>query len=343
MDRFLENYWNLDQIRGWAETRDPEIVRAAAWPQFGRPKKSAEIAIRVTHSATAVLRDGRDVDGELWTASGWPVETKKFEPPPIVQRYADKHEIPVYQAYLYKNLQVRWPFNPRPAKLDQAWKFASETDRARLVAITVDHFEDNAAILADERVDELEPNLAEILRQTLSSPLVQGPPHVFFREPFPTIDYMTHLFQEDRLQALGNKPNEAEAVIISKLNWSGLEIGVGGEYQRLGVWLRGKISTIGHGEFENVRVFRDDVLRDFPAEQPGVHDPEPEAVTDNEIREMIRAACQGNGGFIGQNAGADIVRQHFPSVTRDRARELIKQVTGNAKPGPKGPRFRRSA
>ncbi len=78
MDRFLENYWNLDQIRGWAETRDPEIVRAAAWPRFGRAKKSLEIAIRATHSATDVLRDGRDVDGELWAASGWPAETKEL-------------------------------------------------------------------------------------------------------------------------------------------------------------------------------------------------------------------------------------------------------------------------
>jgi hypothetical protein len=90
MDRFLENDWNLDQIRGWAETRDPEIIRAAAWPRFGKPKKSLEVAIRATHSATDVLREGRDIDGELWAASGWPAETKRFEDPPIVQRYTDK-------------------------------------------------------------------------------------------------------------------------------------------------------------------------------------------------------------------------------------------------------------
>jgi hypothetical protein len=29
MDGFLDLFWNLDQIRGWAETRNPELVRAA--------------------------------------------------------------------------------------------------------------------------------------------------------------------------------------------------------------------------------------------------------------------------------------------------------------------------
>ena len=70
MDAFLEPFWNLDQIRGWAETRDPEIIRAAACPRYGEPKRTLEIAIRTTHMATAILRGGRDIDGELWAASG---------------------------------------------------------------------------------------------------------------------------------------------------------------------------------------------------------------------------------------------------------------------------------
>ena len=59
MDAFLEPFWNLDQIRGWAETRDPEIIRAAECPRHGEPKRTLEIAIRTTHMATAILRDGR--------------------------------------------------------------------------------------------------------------------------------------------------------------------------------------------------------------------------------------------------------------------------------------------
>lgn len=102
MDPFFENYWNLDQIRGWAETRDPEIVREAALPRYGRPKKTLEIMVRVTHSATVLLHDDRDVDGELWAASGWPPKTQKFEPTPFAQVYADKHGVPAYQVPLYK-------------------------------------------------------------------------------------------------------------------------------------------------------------------------------------------------------------------------------------------------
>jgi len=307
-----------------------------------RPKKSVEIGIRVTHSATAVLRDGRDVDGELWAASGWPAETKEFEAPSIVQRYADKHGIPAYEAYFYKDLQVCWPFDPWRPKLNQAWKFASDADRALLVDITLDHFKEKAEILADHRLGKLAPSLCQVLRETLSSPPVQGPPHVFFRKPFPTIDYLTHLFQEERLQALGNKPNELEAVTISKLNWSGLEIGVGGEYERLGVWPRGRICITGHGEFENVRVSRAELLREFPAELPQADDPAPETVSDDVVLELIRTASQQNGGFIGQRAGSDLVRRRFPAIARDRARQLVKQVTGSDKPGPKGPRIRRS-
>src|ERR1700722_11426727 len=47
MDPFLEAFWNRDQVHGWAETRDPELVRAAAVPRYGKPKKWIEIAIRI--------------------------------------------------------------------------------------------------------------------------------------------------------------------------------------------------------------------------------------------------------------------------------------------------------
>ncbi len=103
MDAFLEPFWNLDQIRGWAETRDPEIIREAAWPRYGQPMKTPEIAIRTTHMATAILRDGRDIDGELWAASGWAPKIKAFEPLPMVQDYAERHGRPAYLAYRYKD------------------------------------------------------------------------------------------------------------------------------------------------------------------------------------------------------------------------------------------------
>jgi len=51
MDEFLEPFWNLDQVRGWAETRDPEIVRAAAMPRSGAPRRSHEIVSLSIHVA----------------------------------------------------------------------------------------------------------------------------------------------------------------------------------------------------------------------------------------------------------------------------------------------------
>jgi hypothetical protein len=53
---------------------------------------------------------------------------------------------------------------------------------------------------------------------------------------------------------------------------------------------------------------------------------------------VIREAVGANGGFLSQDAGAEIVRMRFPDIGRDRARDLVKQVTGNDKRGPKGPR-----
>ena len=52
MDTFLETFWNLDQIHGWAETRDPELVRDAALPRYGTPKKTAAVAIPVAYLPT---------------------------------------------------------------------------------------------------------------------------------------------------------------------------------------------------------------------------------------------------------------------------------------------------
>ena len=341
MDYFLETFWNLDQIRGWAETRDPELLRAAALPRYEVPMKTLQIAIRSTHAATAALRDGRDIDGELWAASGWKPKISEFVAPIIVQRYADKHGVPPYEAYLYKELQVHWPLDPAARALGHALRHASESDRTKIVEIVNDHRGDYAGILKDPRLERLTPHLCQRLRRRFSSPEVQGPPNVFVREPFRTIDYLKHLFEAGRLQAFGNLLNDPTALTISAVDWGGLEIGVGGEHQRLSVWMRGKISTSGHGDFENVRVSREEVLREFPVEPPEVEDPQPEAVTDDEIRDFLRAASDRNGSIIAQNAGAELVRKRFPHVCRDRARRLVKQVTGSDKPGPKGPRRRK--
>ena len=343
MDAFLEPFWNLDQIRGWAETRDPEIIRAAACPRYGRPKRTLEITIRTTHMATAILRDGRDIDGELWAASGWAPKIKPFSPPPMVQDYAEKHGRPAYLAYRYKDLQVQWPVNPKALALARAWRFASEQDRELAVEITVDHYEDLRGAFDDERLRKLPPSFTYLLRDVVFGPEMQGPPHVYIREPFRTLDYMEYLFRSGRLEAAGNRPNNPEAIIITPVDWGGLEIAVGSDQERLSVWIRGQIKTSGRGAFENVRVARDQIFREFPAGSLAAADAQPTAATDDEIREVVRAASERNGGFIAQSAGAELVQQHFPEVSRDRARQLVKQVTRSDKPGPKGPRLRKNA
>ena len=131
--------------------------------------------------------------------------------------------------------------------------------------------------------------------------------------------------------------------MISADDWGGLEIAVGGDQERLGVWMRGQIKRTGRGDFEYVRVARAEILQEFPAQSPKAEYLQPSAVTDDEICEIIKAASERNGGFIAQNAGAELVQQCFPQISRDRARWLVKQVTRSDKPGPKGPRLRKSA
>ncbi len=60
--------------------------------------------------------------------------------------------------------------------------------------------------------------------------------------------------------------------------------------------------------------------------------------SDDDARALIRTAIVQNGGFIGQKDGAGIVRKKFPSFNKDRAMGLVKEMTANDKPGPKGPR-----
>ena len=107
--------------------------------------------------------------------------------------------------------------------------------------------------------------------------------------------------------------------------------------------MRGQIKRTGRGDFENVRVARGEILQEFPAESPQLEDLEDEAVTDDDICEIIRAAAERNGGFVTQNAGTELVQQRFPEVSRERARQLVKRVTGSDKPGPKGSRLRKTA
>jgi hypothetical protein len=331
MDPFLETFWNLDQIHGWAETRDPELVRDAALPRCGTPKKTAAIAIPVAHLPTPLLRGQRDIDAELWAASGWEPKIANFVPSKNFQEYAEQRGMPVWQAYRYKDIAVTLPFDSAKRSLGREWKFAAARDRSLMTEITLDHHEDASGILVDVRLERLTPKLVQLLREAAAvSPSVQGPPHVFLRERFRTIDYLRHLFEQGRLKAIAHRPNDPAGKVMSVYDWGGLEIAVGGDHERLSVWMRGKVGTIGPGAFENVRISRDEVLREFPVEPPESEDLEPAVVSDEQVRAVVRAAVASMGGFIGQAEGASVVRREFPDVTRDRARRLVREVTQGA-------------
>ena len=79
------------------------------------------------------------------------------------------------------------------------------------------------------------------------------------------------------------------------------------------------------------------VLRRFSSERPPQEVPSKEA-SDDDARHIIREAMAANDGFISQKGGAEIVRAEIPGFNKERAMKLVKGLTQNTKPGPRGPR-----
>jgi hypothetical protein len=88
--------------------------------------------------------------------------------------------------------------------------------------------------------------------------------------------------------------------------------------------------------------YREAVLREFP-EGPPLAQSLSIPATDDAARAVIREALADSGGFVGQEKGAEIVRLKIPGFPKKRAMQLVKELTGNEKPGPKGPRKNRAA
>ena len=149
---------------------------------------------------------------------------------------------------------------------------------------------------------------------------------------FPISDYLLELLRAGRLEAAGNLPGEALSRELSVSDWHGLTIALSSDTQRLRVWRLGNNRRVGDGDIENVRIARDAVLKEFPA------DPRPLQATDEHARRLIREAMASSGGFISQKKGAKIVRAVFPDFNAERAMALTKGLTQNTKRGPRGPR-----
>ncbi|WP_036285633.1 hypothetical protein [Methylocystis sp. ATCC 49242] len=56
------------------------------------------------------------------------------------------------------------------------------------------------------------------------------------------------------------------------------------------------------------------------------------------VESYLKDKIDEAGGFLSQNKCAEIVREKFSTVSRDDARAIAKQLTGNTKQGPRGPR-----
>jgi hypothetical protein len=344
MDPFFDPFWNLDQVCAWACTRDPEVVRfAAAGTRRGSPKSTRAINIRSAHAALKSKQAGRDVNLELWLASGWPMPENAYIAPMAVERLANDLGVPIFQILNDASLEVRFPRCEITDRFLQACSHAGEADLQILQRLFRGaQPEDGGTWLDDTAVASLSPELRQRLVDYVNREEVQGPWRLLRHADFPIEDYLVQLFRTGRLTADANLPDNPDGRALTKADWGGLEIAAGGDRQRLSVWRIGYVSKSGGGDFENARVERDAVLREFP-EGPPLAQSLSIPATDDAARAVIRQALADSGGFLSQEKGAEIVRSKFPTFLKKRAMQLVKELTGNEKPGPKGPRKNRAA
>jgi len=344
MDPFFDPFWNLDQVRAWACTRDPEVVRfAAAGTRSGSPKSTLAITIRSAHSALKSKRIGRDINLELWRASGSPIPDNAYIAPMAVERLANDLGVPIFQVLNDVSLEVRFPRCEATDRFLQAYSRAGESDLQILQSLFRGaRPEDEGTWLGDPAVASLSPELRQRLADYVNRGEVQGPWRVLRHADFPIEDYLLQLFRTERLTAHANLPDDPVARPLTKPDWGGLEIAVGGDLRRLFVWRAGRVAISGMGDFENVRVEREEVIREFPEEPPLAQTSSPPA-TDDAARAVIRQALADSGGFLSQENGAEIVRSKIPTFLKKHAMQLVKELTGNKKPGPQGPRKNRAA
>jgi hypothetical protein len=325
LDEFLDPYWNLEQVRSWAETRNAEAVRFAAIPKQGKPKHGSEIAAFCIHAATTLAKNGRDVGAEPWAASGWTPPSQIFVPPPMAQKLADEIGFPIYLLLFNKDIQIHLPKREHTDALLTRWMAAHDSERALTCDLVQAYSKNEDGFRSDPRLGQLSPELRHVAIDYFSAPEPHGPPHVFIRGTFPTVSYLERLFQTGALKATANRPNEPKAYEISKNDWAGLEIACGGDLRRLGVWRRGQVSVTGEGDFENVRVEREAVLKAFPADVapcPAI-DATPETVgqASNEHKRKPSKAM----------AAAQALTQLFPNGRPTlTGPELIRELTTKA-------------
>lgn len=274
-------------------------------------------------------REGRDIEGELWAASGWSPRFRTFSPPQWAHDLANKQGLPIYLVRFDEDVYAVGPKPPQKDRLPELLSAEPESERVLANQLVVAYCDSNVDIATDPRLKRLSPKARFTICEYYSAPEPHGPPHVFVREAFPTIRYLRRLLRHGALKAKGSAPGELEASELSRLDWADHEIVCRGNSRRLGVWRIGAVGTDAEA-FQNVRIERESILQAFPAAETSLIEDEMDALLRNEITK--------NGGFLSQNDGAEILRECFPQLSRDQRRERVKALTNNTKQGPHGPR-----
>lgn len=315
----LQTYLTIEEIAVWARCRDRDVVNLLGTPALdGRHAERNEyLDLRMRHAAMEARARGRNIERELWDARAMPVPLSSL----IAPRFA------LEGAEVSNDAPPPWLALFEPA-LAEAYEKALLSVQRRVA---------DALDLAAAGRSELEPaaGLPAPFDALIGNVLAarRGGVNAFGYLPiFPVADYLLELLRDGRFKAAGNLPGEPLSRELSVSDWHGLTIALASDTRRLRVWRLGNDRRFGDGDIENVQIGRDAVLKEFPADPPP-----PEATEDN-ARRVIREAMASNGGFISQKNGAKIVRAVFPDFNVARAMELTKELTGNAKSGPRGPR-----
>ena len=323
MQAFDELWWDHDQVVAWAETREREALEYAAFGFGGLrlPPSTQKIAdwIRETASRTRTS----DINAQLWAASNWP---------PLIEGRSTR-------ANSFEETLAS-PELPEAEALVAAYSLAEENDRLFLSLIF-----DGPTLFENEQdipsshptMAHLSPEMRELVRAYCTRSERRSSQGSRLLEKFPTAKFVLRLLREGRLTARGHLPGEPLAQELSSDDWASLEIEAGGLHNRLCVWRALPPATDRNGDIEKVLVRRAEVLREFP------HAPPPREVSsqeasDDDARHVIQEALSRNGGFLSQKEGAAIVRAKFLGFNKEQAMKLVKELTGNTKRGPRGPR-----
>jgi hypothetical protein len=209
MSAFDELWWDLDGTVGWADAREPEAVNYAEYGRGGvrLPPSTEKIALWTSEAAAFSASRGRDINAELWTASGWPLE-KQVPPMPIDE------------------LNLQDPERPEARALSEAVATAESYQRYFVHLMFSGQF-DERDIPSHAVMPYLSADLRSLVHAYCSraKPRTDSAGHPLRK--FPTKDFVLQLLREGRLMARGCLSGEVLARDLTSDDWATLEIEVG--------------------------------------------------------------------------------------------------------------------